>query len=343
MKWFITPRELRRLGIVGMNQRNTDMIARLNPRRYYPLVDDKLLTKKLALEAGIAVPELYGVIETNHDARHLRDMISGRDDFVIKPAHGSGGNGILVITGRMGKRFRKASGVLEDIEGLEHHVSNILSGMYSLGGQPDKAMIEYRVRFDPLFAEVSFEGVPDIRTVVYRGYPVMAMVRLPTRGSDGKANLHQGAVGAGIDIATGVTGHGVWHNDIVDRHPDTGARIGGIAIPDWDRLLALAAGCHELTGLGYLGVDVVLDRDLGPLILELNARPGLAVQVANGVGLRERVDRVEAAEPEQALRPAERAALVQSLMGAAGLSMNLDLKHPDQSAPASVRPTEART
>jgi len=314
MRWFITPRELRRLGIVGMNQRNTDMIARLNPRRNYPLVDDKLLTKKLALEAGIAVPELYGVIQTNHDARHLRDMIAGHDDFVIKPAHGSGGNGILVITGRMGERFRKASGMLEDIEGLEHHVSNILSGMYSLGGQPDKAMIEYRVRFDPLFAEVSFQGVPDIRTVVYRGYPVMAMVRLPTRGSDGKANLHQGAVGAGIDIATGVTGHGVWHNEIVDRHPDTGALIGGIAIPDWDRLLALAAGCHELTGLGYLGVDVVLDRDLGPLILELNARPGLAVQVANGAGLRDCIDRVEAAEPKDPMSPAERAALVQALM-----------------------------
>ena len=163
MKWFITPRELRRLGIVGMNQRNTGMIARLNHRRNYPLVDDKLLTKKLAFDAGIAVPELCGVIETNHDARHLPDLIAGHEDFVIKPAHGSGGNGILVITGRMGERFRKASGLLEEIDGLEHHVSNILSGMYSLGGQSDKAMIAYRAKFDPLFADVSFQGVPDIR------------------------------------------------------------------------------------------------------------------------------------------------------------------------------------
>jgi len=316
VKWFITPRELRRLGIVGMNQRNTGMIARLNHRRNYPLVDDKLLTKKLALDAGIAVPELYGVIETNHDARHLPDLIAGHEDFVIKPAHGSGGNGILVITGRMGERFRKASGLLEEIDGLEHHVSNILSGMYSLGGQPDKAMIEYRVKFDPLFADVSFQGVPDIRTVVYRGYPVMAMVRLPTRGSDGKANLHQGAVGAGINIATGVTGHGVWHNDIVERHPDTGAAIAGIAIPGWDRLLELAAGCYELTELGYLGVDVVLDRDLGPLILELNARPGLAVQIANGVGLSTRIDRIDAQKPKNPPSPAERAAFVQALMDA---------------------------
>ncbi len=318
MNWFITPRELRRLGIVGMNARNVDMIARLNARRHYPLVDDKLLTKSLALEAGIAVPELYGVIETNHDARRLRERISGRDDFVIKPAHGSGGNGILVITGRMGERFRKANGLLEDMEGLEHHVSNILSGMYSLGGQPDKAMIEYRVRFDALFAKVSFQGVPDIRTVVYQGYPVMAMARLPTRGSDGKANLHQGAVGVGIDITKGVTGHGVWHNEIVERHPDTGAPIGGIVIPEWDRLLALAAGCHELTGLGYLGVDVVLDRDYGPLILELNARPGLAVQLANGDGLRKRIDRIDAVRPEKPALPSERAVHAQTLLGVTG-------------------------
>lgn len=313
MRWFITPRELRRLGIVGMNERNARMIAPLNPRKRYPLVDDKLLTKELALKAGIAVPELYGVIETNHDVRHLPGIIAGHEDFVIKPAHGSGGNGILVITGRMGGRFRKASGLLEDEEGLEHHVSNILSGMYSLGGQPDKAMIEYRVRFDPLFAEVSFQGVPDIRTVVYQGYPVIAMVRLPTRSSDGKANLHQGAVGAGIDIATGLTGHGVWYNEIVDRHPDTGAPIAGIAIPDWDRLLELASGCYELTGLGYLGVDVVLDRDLGPLILELNARPGLAVQIANGVGLGARIDQVDRHRPGGKPTPAERVAFVQRM------------------------------
>lgn len=151
------------------------------------------------------------------------------------------------------------------------------------------------------------------------GLPIQTqnMLRLPTRGFDGKANLHEGAVEAGIDIATGVTGHGVWHNEIVDRHPDTGAPIGGIAIPDWDRLLELAAGCHELTGLGYLGVDVVLDRDLGSLILELNARPGLAVQVANGASLRERVDRIEAGQPKGPISPAERAAFAQELMNLA--------------------------
>lgn len=310
MKWFVSPRELRRRGVVGMNQRNAGLISELNPRSRYPLVDDKLRTKQLALEAGIAVPELYGVIETNHDIRHLPRIVARSDDFVIKPAHGAGGNGILVITGRMRDSFRKSSGRTVDLEGVGHHVSNVLSGMHSLGGQPDTAMVEYRVKFDPLFEKVSFQGVPDIRTVVYKGYPLMAMVRLPTRDSDGKANLHQGAVGVGVNMATGRTGQGVWHNRIVDLHPDTGAPIKNLQIPDWDTLLELAARCFELTGLGYLGVDVVLDRERGPLMLELNARPGLAVQLANGAGLGERVRVIDALQRERH-PPQSRATLAQ--------------------------------
>ncbi|MAY24833.1 MAG: alpha-L-glutamate ligase-like protein [Polycyclovorans sp.] len=291
--FFAPPGKLKRLGVVGLNQRNGDYISKLNRRSDYPKVDNKLITKQLAVSAGIAVPELYAVVETNHDAQRLASLLAPYQDFVIKPAHGSGGEGIVVVDGRQGKLFRKASGQLVTLASLEHHVGNILSGMYSLGGQPDHAMIEYRVRFDPLFKDITFQGVPDIRTIVFKGYPVMAMVRLPTRTSDGKANLHQGAVGAGINIATGVTHHGVFNSLKIDHHPDTGHPIGGHAIPQWDVLLRLAAGCYELTGLGYLGVDVVLDADKGPLILELNARPGLAIQIANGTGLAPYLRKIE--------------------------------------------------
>ena len=237
--FFAPPGKLKRLGVVGLNQRNGDYISKLNRRSDYPKVDNKLITKQLAVSAGIAVPELYAVVETNHDAQRLASLLAPYQDFVIKPAHGSGGEGIVVVDGRQGKLFRKASGQLVTLASLEHHVGNILSGMYSLGGQPDHAMIEYRVRFDPLFKDITFQGVPDIRTIVFKGYPVMAMVRLPTRTSDGKANLHQGAVGAGINIATGVTHHGVFNSLKIDHHPDTGHPIGGHAIPQWDVLLRL--------------------------------------------------------------------------------------------------------
>lgn len=293
MRWFAQPSELRRLGVLGMNQRNADFVMRYNPRRLYPLVDDKLYTKRLAQEQGIAVPEFYHVLDIQHQIAKLEQHLQQHEDFVMKPAHGSGGNGILVVAGRLGKHFRKANGELVSFDVIAHHASNILSGMYSLGGMPDKALIEYRVQFDPFFSQISYQGVPDIRVIVFRGVPVASMVRLPTKDSDGKANLHQGAVGIGVDLATGLSKVGVHRNNIINLHPDTHHPLNDIEIPHWKAILELAIRCADIVGLGYLGVDIVIDRDLGPLMLELNARPGLNVQIANQTGLYHRLNKIE--------------------------------------------------
>jgi alpha-L-glutamate ligase-like protein len=285
-------RRLRASGVLGMNERNTDFIMRFNPRRLYPLVDDKLRTKELAIAAGIAVPRLYGVIRTDHDVRALPEIVKDHQDFAIKPAQGSGGDGILVVAGRSSRAagiYRLVDGSIVSEAEIGFHLSNILSGQFSLGGHRDCALIEYCIKVDPVFSDHCFQGVPDIRVIVFRGYPVMAMIRLPTRRSRGKANLHQGAVGAGIDLAAGVTTFGVLGNNRVTEHPDTGAPVAGLAIPRWEYLLTLAARSYELTGLGYIGVDIVLDRQFGPLILELNARPGLSIQICNRAGLRRRL------------------------------------------------------
>jgi alpha-L-glutamate ligase-like protein len=312
-------KELREAGVLGLNERNAEFIMRLNPRRLYPRVDDKALTKELALAAGMAVPDLYGIIANQGDVRRFRSIVESLDSFVIKPAQGSGGDGILVVTSRSQRKrdsFRLSSGVLISEAEIAHHLSNIVSGQYSLSGNPDKALIEYCVRFDPVFAEVSYQGVPDIRIIVYRGYPAMAMVRLPTRASDGKANLHQGAVGAGVDMALGETRTGVLDNDVVDDHPDTGALITGLRIPHWDFILESAARGYEVTGLGYLGVDMVIDRERGPLILEMNARPGLNIQIANRSGLVTRLARIDEIHDDHAL-PEARARLARSEFPAA--------------------------
>ncbi len=281
---------------MGMNKRNGDFIARYNKRSQYPLVDDKIKTKYLAESAGVAVPKLYAVIEIQKQISGVSKQLQQHNDFVVKPSHGSGGEGILVIIGRVMNGYRKSNGQIMTEQEFGYHISNILSGMYSLGGLPDTALIEQRVKFDPIFSDVSYQGVPDVRTIVFRGIPVMAMIRLPTRMSDGKANLHQGAIGVGIDLETGYTFSGVWHEQNVEHHPDTGTSIVDLQIPDWDEILKLTAHCYDLVGLGYIGVDIVLDRDHGPLMLEMNARPGLSIQIANRCGLLKRLERVEELE-----------------------------------------------
>jgi len=306
-------RRLRKQGVLGINRRNAEFIRLRNPRRLYPLVDDKLRTKRLALANGMPVPELFGVIETQHDIRELANIVADREQFVVKPAHGSGGNGVLVITRRRGDRFYKASGALLEKGELTHHISNMLSGLYSLAGQRDRVVVEYYVRCEPKLAEISYRGVPDIRLIVFKGFPVMAMIRLPTRLSDGRANLHQGAVGVGIDLASGLTLEGVQEDRRVTEHPDTGQRLPGLPIPEWDQILEMSARCFELTGLGYLGVDIVVDRDLGPLILELNARPGLAIQIANGSGLHRRLRVIEELGDDERSLP-ERLAFCRQLL-----------------------------
>ena len=290
---FISPQELRQQGVLGINQRNTDYIMRFNPRHLYPLVDDKLTTKSLAISAGIEVPKLYSTIEINHEINSLDTLLEKHQDVVIKPAHGSGGNGILVLGGKIGKFYRTASGDLISLNSIKHYVSNILSGMYSLGGLSDQAFLEYRVQFDPVFDKISFKGVPDIRIIVFQGVPVSAMIRLPTSKSGGKANLHQGAIGVGIDLATGRTTHAVIGNNTTTIHPDTGNIINDLQIPKWKKILKIAIKCADTVGLGYLGVDIVLDSELGPLMLELNARPGLNVQLANQQGLHQNLTKIE--------------------------------------------------
>ena len=318
--WWKTWKALEAKGIMGINRRNADYVLKYNKRSLYPIVDDKIITKERAIAAGMQVPEMYGIISTEKEISKLDEIIGGRSDFVVKPAQGAGGDGILVIADRFEDRFRTISGRIISHDEIEHQISSILTGLYSLGGHRDRALIEYRVTPDQIFKSISYEGVPDIRIIVLMGYPVMAMLRLPTRQSGGKANLHQGAIGVGVDLATGTTLRGTWLNNIISKHPDTTNAVDGVQLPNWNGFMKLAAECYELCGLGYIGVDMVLDQERGPLILELNARPGLNIQIANDSGLTHRTQAVEARLEQLALdgtieTPEQRVRFVQDVFG----------------------------
>jgi len=296
--------------ILGMNARNLQFIRPNNLRRARRLADDKLFSKRVLKKAELPVPNVIAKIKSFEELENF-DWGALPDSWVLKPNRGFGGEGILVVYGkkkpardasRLGRdaggslpdTWIKADSSLVTIEDIKTHVQNILDGSFSLAGVPDIAFFEERLKLLKLFKPYSFKGVPDIRIIVYNKVPVMAMLRLPTRESDGKANLQQGAIGVGIDLATGVTTTAVQgKNKVIEYLPGTRLLLSGIRIPYWKDILTLAVRAQEISKLGFLGADVAIDRDRGPVFLELNARPGLSIQLANLDGLLGRLRRVE--------------------------------------------------
>jgi len=281
--------------ILGMNSRNLDFIRPHNLRRAKRLADDKLLSKKILKKNDIAVPELLAKIKSHIDLENF-DWQSLPESFALKPNRGFGGEGIVIVYAKKKNRddaWIKADRSLITISDLKNHIHNILDGSFSLSNTPDIAFFEERLQLLKLFKPYSFKGIPDIRVIVFNKVPVMAMLRLPTKDSGGKANLQQGAIGVGIDMATGVTTSAIQgKNKFIEKIPETRIIISGLKIPHWKDILTLAVKTQVISKLGFLGVDIAIDKERGPVILELNARPGLSIQLANLSGLKKRLDRV---------------------------------------------------
>lgn len=280
--------------ILGKNARNR-IYLRFNKKRGRRIADSKLRTKSLLLKHDLPAPKLFAAFKNPKEVTRFawEELPS---NFVLKPSEGYGGEGIIVVRrkAKWAGEWELMDGSIVNISFLRMHALDILAGKYSLHSIRDRAFVEERIKIHKIFRKYAFQGTPDVRVVVYNKVPVMAMLRLPTKESHGKANLHQGAVGVGIDMATGITTYGVVHSRPIRHLPGTKRKLNGIKIPFWNKLLELSVRLQEiLPSLGFLAVDFVLDRKKGPMILELNARPGLALQIANRAGLRRRLERVE--------------------------------------------------
>jgi len=287
--------------ILGLNARNRLFLS-LNKKFGRRIADSKLLTKKILGKYGLPTPKLYAVF-TNPGEVFDFPWETLPDNFVLKPSSGFGGEGIVIVKkkAKWAGEWYLMDGSIINIGELRLRSLDILAGQYSLHNLPDKAFVEERIKIAKIFRKYAFQGTPDVRVIVFNKVPVMAMLRLPTAQSKGKANLHQGAIGVGIDLATGITTYGVVNGQWIKYIPGTKIKVNGLKLPFWDNILTLAIKTQEvIPKLGYLGVDVVIDEDRGPMVLELNARPGLEIQNANLAPLKKRLERVEGLEVRDA-------------------------------------------
>lgn len=272
-------------GVLGLNSRNIHFIARLNAVHWMTVANDKLATKRHLDEAGVPTPRTLLSVETEHELDHRRAALQAGGGFALKPASGSQGQGIVLFAGGGEDEFRLLNGDTWSYAQLRAHVRDITRGLHSGADEPDRALFEELIRPDEFSRSIAPEGIPDIRVLVARGKPVAAMLRVPTRASGGRANLHQGAAGFAVDLESGALGSGIHEGRVVDAHPDSGERLTGSVIPRWTEVLAVARGAQQAVPLGYTGVDVCLDERRGPVVIEINARPGIEIQNALQRGL----------------------------------------------------------
>ncbi len=270
--------------LLGINRRNLEFIYENNPRRYFPLANDKSLMKEIFATKNIPIPQTYALISHMGEIQTHLDSLKEKETFVIKPSKGKQGNGILVLRKKSDSEWETPSGKTMNDADIRKHLADIIFGVYSFGLW-DKAIVEQRVIPHPFFREIFSKGVSDIRVILLKDQPVLCMARIPTEKANGKANLHQGAIGVAIEIDSGKMLEGYDTTRYMKSHPDTGFAFYEKTIPFWKKILDISIMASEAVPLNYLGVDIVIDEKLGPMILEINARPGLEIQNVSKKGL----------------------------------------------------------
>jgi len=286
---------------LGLNSRNFIYIRKYNFKRSKKIADSKIRSKRLFIKNQVPTTQIVKTFRTSQDILNFNWKLP-ENGFAIKPSRGYGGEGILLFKKWDGDKAKTLSGNFYDKQMISSHLFDIQEGVFSLQYLSDVAYIEELVTASPFFKKLSPVGLPDIRVIVFRRIPIMAMIRVPTQESDGKASLHLGAIGLAVGLRTGITFRAVHGDKPVPYLPGTKIKARGIKIPSWDEILKIAVKAQEVSGLGYAGVDIVVDKEKGPLVLEINARPGLSIQLVNKSSLRTRLERVEKIEVPNADR-----------------------------------------
>lgn len=278
--------------LLWQNARNLKYIKGFNSKMARKLADSKLKTKEFLWSRWVPVPKTLAILK-RHEQITIDAVEALEPPFVIKPNNGFGWKWIFVIDSRDASgNFVLNTGEVYSVEQIKIHLLNILDWFFSLSGSRDTVLIEKKIIITKEVQTLGTFGLPDIRIIVFNMVPVMAMLRIPTKESWWKANIHGWACAAWIDIWTGKLTYLTQHNKIVKSVPWIWD-VRGTVLPDWDKMLEMSVRVQKETSIGYLGCDIVMDDKEWPLLLEMNIRPWISIQIANMARLKDRLERVE--------------------------------------------------
>ncbi len=279
--------------ILGMNARQQEYVS-LNSNIAKAFCSSKYATKVLLENKDIPTARIYGILTSIDDVNEF-EWNTLEKNFVLKPTNGNAGKGVAIFRQKLENKeiWADTQGKNWTLDEIKLHCFDILDGQYSTYGTQHQVIIEERILIHSVFDKYAYQGTPDVRVIVYNHIPVMAMLRLPTRESQGRANLHQGAIGVGVDIATGITTHAITGDGKQTQFlPDSKRKLNGLRLPFWKKTLQTAVEAADAAGLAFCGIDLFISEEKGPLVVELNANPGLSIQLANQAGMRRRLERL---------------------------------------------------
>ncbi len=277
--------------LLGLNARTLDYIKEHNDKKARKLADSKLATKDFLKAKWVSVVDTLLIVASFEDLEKL-DIFELKLPFVIKPNAWFWGKWILIIDEKDSSwNFVLNDWTVMTKKELVSHLWFILEWFFSLSGNRDKVIIEKKVILDTWIELLWKFWLPDLRIILFNMVPVMAMFRIPTKESRWKANLHAWACWVWVDIATGKLTYISYKWKNVKSVPWIWD-VRWIELPNWDKVLNLAVKVQEITKIWFLGCDIVLDKEDWPLLLEMNIRPWLAVQLANLSPLETRLKKV---------------------------------------------------
>jgi len=257
--------------------------------------DQKLMLRALLLHHGFKQAETFALIaraDVQRDpfgqASQMTTLTALEDamqrdggPFIIKPQDSGMGFGVALVNVEGGRLTRRRG----------HKTS-----AYHVTPSPTSTLVERVVpqhsHWDAFFAGSA--NTMRLLTLWTPGEPApfiaAAAQRIGASDTAPTDNFAGGGMAASIALDTGVIGHACRRTrsgrpDRLTHHHETGARIEGVQLPFWDRILQTVLSAASLLGVArYVGWDVMIDADGTPVIIEGNANTGVHIlQIEEGL------------------------------------------------------------
>lgn len=249
----------------------------LNPVKYYTLARNKYLAHLCLEKVGIPMPQLLGYYNpyaenANEDfAKHLIDLQKKNQiPFVIKATESSHGEGVYVV-----KSVTTENGniYLNLINGKKVSLNEVLS-------HKDELIVEDLVKQTEQFGNFNKTSVNTVRfmtTLSPNGEAkiIAIWMKIGRSGAFVDNAGSGGNIDACVDIKTGeinkvVEFNGFRNTKKIDFHPDTGVRLEGTIIENWEKVKSKVVSFQKsFPFVKAAGWDIAI-TDEGPIVIEVN-------------------------------------------------------------------------